>query len=117
MHAIESDIAGGEFKPGDRLPVRAALAQRYGLTADAIMRAQGELLSVGVLHKGQVYGALYVSRASDRQAPRAPLSAALALLIRADGRRQSRRAGQDPAEAGPRRQRPATREHTHARAS
>lgn len=76
MHAIESDIAGGEFKPGDRLPVRAALAQRYGLTADAIMRAQGELLSVGVLHKGQVYGALYVSRASDRQAPRAPLSAA-----------------------------------------
>ena len=40
----------------------------------------------------------------------------LALLIRADGRRQSRRAGQDAAEAGPRRQRSATREHTHARA-
>jgi transcriptional regulator with XRE-family HTH domain len=72
MRAIESDIADGQWKPGDQLPVRSALAQRYGLSADAVMRAQDELLRASVLHRGQVYGALYVSDAEDQQPPGAP---------------------------------------------
>jgi DNA-binding transcriptional MocR family regulator len=76
MHALTSDIAGGTFRPGGQLPARAALAQRYGLPADAVMRAQDELLSTGILSRGQVYGTLHVSQAKDRQAPRAPLPAA-----------------------------------------
>ena len=75
MHALATDIAGGTFRPGGQLPARAVLAQRYGLTVDAVMRAQDELLSVGVLYSGQVYGTLYVTQATNRQVPGAPLSA------------------------------------------
>jgi len=76
MHALASDIADGTFRPGGQLPARAVLAQRYGLPADAVMRAQDELLSTGILSKGQVYGTLYVAQATDRQVPRALLPAA-----------------------------------------
>ena len=48
MHALTRHIAGGTFGPGAQLPTRAVLAQRYGLPADAVMRAQDELLSTGV---------------------------------------------------------------------
>jgi len=76
MRAIESGIADGQWKPGDQLPARPALAQRYGLTVDAVMRAQDELLMAGALRRGQVYGALYISDAKDQQPPGAPLPAA-----------------------------------------
>ena len=76
MHALASDIAAGTFRPGGRLPARAVLAQRYGLPADAVIRAQDELLSTGILSRGQVYGTLYVTQATDRQVPGAPLPAA-----------------------------------------
>ena len=76
MHALTCDIAAGTFRPGGQLPARAVLAQRYGLPADAVMRAQDELLSTGVLSRGQVYGTLYVTHAAGRQPPRAPLPAA-----------------------------------------
>jgi hypothetical protein len=76
MHALTSDIAVGTFRPGGQMPARAVLAQRYGLTADAVIRPQDELLSTGILSRGQVYGALYVNQATDRQVPGAPLSAA-----------------------------------------
>ncbi len=74
--AIESGIADGQWKPGDRLPARPALAQRYGLSVDAVMRAQDELLRAGVLRRGPVYRALYVSDAEDQQPPGAPPPAA-----------------------------------------
>ena len=76
MRAIESDIADGQWKPGDQLPARSALAQRYGLSADAVMRAQDELLRTGALRRGHVYGTLYVSDAEDQQPPGAPPPAA-----------------------------------------
>jgi excisionase family DNA binding protein len=76
MRAIESGIADGQWKPGGRLPGRPVLAQRYGLTVDAVMRAQDELLRTGALRRGPVYGALYVSDAEDQQPPGAPLPAA-----------------------------------------
>ena len=76
MHALTCDIAAGTFMPGGQLPARAVLAQRYGLPADAVMRAQDELLSTGVLSRGQVYGTLYVAHTAGRQPPRAPLPAA-----------------------------------------
>jgi len=76
MRAIESGIADGQWKPGDQLPARSALAQRYGLSADAVMRAQDELLRTGALRRGQVYGTLYVSDAEDQQPPGAPPPAA-----------------------------------------
>jgi len=86
MRAIESGIADGQWKPGDRLPARPALAQRYGLSADAVMRAQGELLRAGALRTGQVYGALYVSDAQDQQPPGTPLPAAPGPAGRGGGR-------------------------------
>ena len=76
MRAIESGIADGQWKPGDQMPPRSALAQRYGLSADAVMRAQDELLRTGALRRGQVYGTLYVSDAGDQQPPGAPPPAA-----------------------------------------
>jgi excisionase family DNA binding protein len=75
MHALATDIAGGTFRPGGQLPARAVLAQRYGLTVDAVMRAQDELLSADVLYSGQVDGTLYVTQATNRQVPGAPPSA------------------------------------------
>ena len=86
MRAIESGIADGQWKPGDRLPARPALAQRYGLSADAVMRAQDELLRAGVLRTGPVYGALYVSDAQDQQPPGTPLPAAPGPAGRGGGR-------------------------------
>jgi excisionase family DNA binding protein len=83
--AIESGIADGQWKPGDRLPARPALAQRYGLSVDAVMRAQDELLRAGVLRRGPVYGALYVSDAQDQQPPGAPPPAAPGELAPGDG--------------------------------
>ena len=76
MHALASDIADGTFRPGGKLSARAVLAHRYGLPADAVMRAQDELLSTAVLSRGQTYGTLYVARTAGRQASRAPLPAA-----------------------------------------
>jgi len=76
LHALASDITGGTFRPGVQLPARAVLAQRYGLPADAVIRAQDELLSTGILSTGQVHGTLYVTQATDRQVPGAPLPAA-----------------------------------------
>ena len=76
MRAIESGIADGQWKPGDQLPARPALAQRYGLSVDAVMRAQDELLRAGALRRGPVYGTLYVSDAEDQQPPGAPPPAA-----------------------------------------
>jgi excisionase family DNA binding protein len=76
MRAIESGIADGQWKPGGRLPGRPALAQRYGLSVDAVMRAQDELLRAGALRTGPVHGALYVSDAQDQQPPGTPLPAA-----------------------------------------
>ena len=115
MRAIESGIADGQWKPGDQLPARSALAQRYGLNADAVMRAQDELLRSGVLRKGQVYGALYVSDAEDQQAPGAPLPAAPGLEDRGGYGAVSPPAKAGGGGAGTRRLWPATREHTHAR--
>jgi transcriptional regulator with XRE-family HTH domain len=76
VHALASDIVGGAFTPGGQLPAHAVLAQRYGLTADAVRRAQDELLSVGVLSRGQVYGTLHVTQATGRQVPGGSLWAA-----------------------------------------
>jgi excisionase family DNA binding protein len=72
MHALTSDIASETFRPGSQLPVRTVLARRYGLTVDAVIRAQYELLRTGVLSSGQVYGALYVNQEPGRQVPGAP---------------------------------------------
>ena len=95
MRAIESGVADGQWKPGDRLPARSALAQRYGLSVDAVMRAQDELLRTGALRRGQVYGTLYVSDAEDQQPPGAPPPAALG-----PGGRDGCRAVSSPARAG-----------------
>jgi excisionase family DNA binding protein len=86
MRAIESGIADGQWKPGGRLPARPALAQRYGLTADAVRRAQDELLRAGALRTGPVRGALYVSDAQDQQPPGTPLPAAPGPADRGGGR-------------------------------
>jgi transcriptional regulator with XRE-family HTH domain len=87
MHALHCDITGGTFRPGDQLPARAMLAQRYGLTVHAVMRAQDELLRAAVLTRGQIYGRLYVSQATGRQVPAAPLPAAAGPADRAGTRR------------------------------
>lgn len=73
MHALACDITGGTFRPGGQLPARAVLAQRYGLTVHAVMRAQDELLRAAVLTRGQIYGRLYVSQATGRQVSATPL--------------------------------------------
>jgi len=115
MRAIESGIADGQWKPGDRLPARPALAQRYGLTADAVMRAQDELLRAGALRTGPVYGALYVSDAQDQQPPGTPLPAAPGTAGRGGGRAVSPPARAVDRGAGDAPPPPATHGHTHAR--
>jgi DNA-binding transcriptional MocR family regulator len=80
MHALESDLTDGQWKPGDQLPARSALAQRYGFTAARVMRAQDELLRAGVLRKGSVYGKLSTSAMPTTSRPperRSPLPPAL----------------------------------------
>jgi hypothetical protein len=65
-----TSAAGRSGQAASCRPVRL-LAQRYGMTADAVMRAQDELLSAGVLSRGHVYGTLHVSPARDRRVPSA----------------------------------------------
>ena len=72
MQALASDIASGTFRPGSQLLARAILARRYGLTVEAVTRAQYELLRTGVLKGGKAYGTLHVNQAQDRQVSRAP---------------------------------------------
>jgi DNA-binding transcriptional MocR family regulator len=60
MQAITADIRAGEWRPGDQLPTRAVLAERYGVFTVMLIRAQHELEASGVLRTGGTYGRLYV---------------------------------------------------------
>ena len=46
---LESDLASGRFKPGDRLPGEHALAARFGATRNTVRRALAELQAAGAL--------------------------------------------------------------------
>lgn len=46
---LESDLASGRFKPGDRLPGEHALAARFGATRNTVRRALAEMQAAGAL--------------------------------------------------------------------
>lgn len=65
-------IAGGELRPGDRLPAEQALAQELGMHRLTVRRAIEELAREGVLHARQGVGTFVSARP-------APLSVTLPL--------------------------------------
>ncbi|WP_372408717.1 GntR family transcriptional regulator [Streptomyces luteireticuli] len=63
---LRKRIDGQEWKPGERLPSRAQLADEYGVTADVVRRAQEWLISEGVL-TGRAGSGTYVAERRERR--------------------------------------------------
>ncbi|WP_291994599.1 FadR/GntR family transcriptional regulator [Candidatus Accumulibacter sp. ACC003] len=55
--ALEAKIAGGEFKPGERLPVEKALAETYGVSRAVVREAVARLKADGRVETRQGAGA------------------------------------------------------------
>jgi excisionase family DNA binding protein len=65
---ITGALDSGEFKPGDRLPARAVLARRWGVSAAVIGTAFDHLTADGVLRHGQA-GRYYAAGPGQRPGP------------------------------------------------
>lgn len=61
LHAM---LRQGVLKPGDKLPSREELVERYGVTRATVNRAVGELLREGLLKAAQ-RGGTFVSDAPE----------------------------------------------------
>ncbi|MFY1633653.1 MULTISPECIES: winged helix-turn-helix domain-containing protein [Micromonosporaceae] len=64
MRAIETAIATGELKPGDKLPSTAQLCEQYGCSAPTARQALARLQERGVLQGHQGRG-VYVTYAPE----------------------------------------------------
>ncbi|WP_067623101.1 GntR family transcriptional regulator [Alicyclobacillus acidiphilus] len=58
-------IKSGEFKPGERLPVEADLAESFGVSRQTIRQAIGEMVQIGILERKQGSGTYVLEQSTD----------------------------------------------------
>jgi len=64
LEKIQSDIASGHYRPGQRLPSEAELVRRYGASRMTVFRAMHELQSMGLITR-RVGSGTFVSQISN----------------------------------------------------
>src|SRR6185437_1500645 len=64
LEKIQSDIASGRYKPGQRLPSEAELVRRYGASRMTVFRAMRELQTMGIITR-RVGSGTFVSQISN----------------------------------------------------
>ncbi len=85
---LASDIEGGRYAPGDKLPTEAALAKRFGVHRHTVRRAIGDLAKAGAVYSRRGSG-IYVHQVTTDY----PLGRRVSFTrnLRAAGRLPSRR--------------------------
>lgn len=62
---LASDIAGGHYAPGARLPTEAALSARFGVNRHTVRRALGDLAERGLIHTRRGAGSFVAMASTD----------------------------------------------------
>jgi GntR family transcriptional regulator, phosphonate transport system regulatory protein len=63
--ALRTEIAAGQYRPGDRLPSEAGLADRFGVNRHTVRRALSELADAGLVHARRGAGVFVAARPMD----------------------------------------------------
>lgn len=64
---LRTQIEAGEWRPGDRLPPEADLAQRWGVSRMTVQRAMHELQRLGLVHRRRRVGTVVTSSSMRRK--------------------------------------------------
>lgn len=62
---LSDEIAGGHYRPGDRLPTEAALAARFGVNRHTVRAALADLAKGGLVRSRKGAGAFVAARPTD----------------------------------------------------
>ena len=62
---LTAEIAGGHYRPGDRLPTEAALSARFGVNRHTVRHALGTLAERGLVHSRRGAGVFVAHRPTD----------------------------------------------------
>jgi GntR family transcriptional regulator, phosphonate transport system regulatory protein len=63
--ALRAEIAGGQYRPGDKLPTEAALAARFGVNRHTVRHALAALAEQGLVHARRGAGVFVTGRPAD----------------------------------------------------
>ena len=62
---LRGEIAGGQYRPGDKLPTEAALAARFGVNRHTVRHALAEMAASGTVHARRGAGVFVASVPTD----------------------------------------------------
>ena len=85
---LATEIAGGRYRPGDKLPTEAALSARFGVNRHTVRHAIVWLAEAGTLHSRRGSGVFVTARPTDYALSR---RVRFSENIQASGRTPSRR--------------------------
>ena len=63
--ALTAEIGEGHYRPGDKLPTEAALAQRFGVNRHTVRRALADMGERGLVHARRGAGVFVASKPTD----------------------------------------------------
>src|SRR6056297_4118287 len=63
--ALRSDLSDGRYRPGDKLPTEAALAERFGVNRHTVRHAISTLVADGLVRTRRGSGAFVAARPTD----------------------------------------------------
>ena len=64
-NTIEAEIAGGLYRPGDKLPTEAAFAARFGVNRHTVRQALAALAAAGTVHARRGAGVFVTAQPTD----------------------------------------------------
>jgi len=64
-NTVQSEIAGGLYRPGDKLPTEAELADRFGVNRHTVRQGLASLTEAGILHSRRGSGVFVAARPTD----------------------------------------------------
>jgi GntR family phosphonate transport system transcriptional regulator len=62
---LSTEIAAGQYRPGDKLPTEAQLAARFGVNRHTVRHALGHLATAGTVHTRRGAGVFVTARPTD----------------------------------------------------
>ncbi|HEX9857946.1 MAG TPA: phosphonate metabolism transcriptional regulator PhnF, partial [Paracoccaceae bacterium] len=62
---LSAEIAGGHYRPGDRLPTEAALAARFGVNRHTVRHALAGMAQIGLVHARRGAGVFVATTPAD----------------------------------------------------